>query len=305
MRGLAKETIELLLFARALLAEFNPMTLRQLHYAIFSAAKIVYENTEADYKRLSRVTTKARRLYREHELAGYPEDLMPEHAIPPGWMVDELREAEMVNMWDDLAEYMDCVKTQYRRNNWLDQPNHVEVWSEKAAVLGSLRPITRKYGVRLQPCRGFGSMGMESKIGYRFEDIKRPITVLYVGDFDASGDIIDTDMHRRAQLASGKEFEMVRLAIHPADIKAFNLPPQKVKDSDSRAAAFKRKYGKNVKTIELDALPVEELRRRVTEAIEGLIDFDLWNRQIAVQEVELQCIGDFVDRVKNLPQVGR
>jgi hypothetical protein len=45
-----------------------------------------------------------------------------------------------------------------------------------------------------------------------------------------------------------------------------------------------------------------DLRRRVTDAIEGLIDPELWNRQIAVQEVELQCISDFVDRVKNLPQ---
>jgi hypothetical protein len=28
-----------------------------LHYAIFSAAKIDYDNTQADYKRLSRATT--------------------------------------------------------------------------------------------------------------------------------------------------------------------------------------------------------------------------------------------------------
>ena len=87
---------------------------------------------------------------------------------------------------------------------------------------------------------------------------------------------------------------MIRLAIHPADIKAFKLPPQKIKDSDSRAAAFKRKYGSNAATIELDALPVAELRRRVREAIEGLIDFDLWNRQTTVQALELECIGDFV-----------
>jgi hypothetical protein len=55
--------------------------------------------------------------------------------------------------------------------------------------------------------------------------------------------------------------------------------------------------------VELDALPVEELRRRVREAIEGLIDVDLWNRQVDVQEVELKCIADFADTVKNLPQV--
>ena len=54
MRGLAKRTEELIHFAYTQLAESHPMTLRQLHYAIFSAAKIDYENTQADYKRLSR-----------------------------------------------------------------------------------------------------------------------------------------------------------------------------------------------------------------------------------------------------------
>ncbi len=165
------------------------MTLRQLHYAIFSAAKIAYDNTQADYKRLSRATTTARRLYRERELAGHPEHLIPGHAIPPGWIVDEVRESEIVSMWDDLAEYMDCVKTSYRRNNWLDQPNHVEIFSEKATVLGSLRPITQKYGVMLRACRGFGSTGMETVIGDLFEGIKKPITVFYLGDHDPAESI--------------------------------------------------------------------------------------------------------------------
>jgi hypothetical protein len=302
MRGLSEKTIELLLFARALLAEFNPMTLRQLHYAIFSAAKIAYDNAQADYKRLSRATTTARRLYRWYELNRFSEHPIPDHAIPPGWIVDEVRESEIVSMWDDPAGYMDSVKTSYRRNNWADQPNHVEIFSEKATVLGSLRPITQKYGVMLRACRGFGSTGMETVIGDLFEGIKKPITVYYLGDHDPSGIDIQRDIHQRAQAASGKDFEMIRLAIHPADIKAFNLPPQRIKATDSRARGFEKRFGREAPTVELDALPVEELRRRVTEAIEGLIDFGLWNRQVAVQEVELQCIADFVDTVKNLPR---
>jgi hypothetical protein len=34
-----------------------------------------------------------------------------------------------------------------------------------------------------------------------------------------------------------------------------------------------------------------------------LIDFELWQRQVAVQEVELKRIADFADRIKNLPEV--
>jgi hypothetical protein len=53
----------------------------------------------------------------------------------------------------------------------------------------------------------------------------------------------------------------------------------------------------------LDALPVGEVRGRVRNAIQELIDFELWNRQVAVQEVELKCIAEFADTVKNLPQL--
>jgi hypothetical protein len=68
MRGLSQKTEKLIAFAHTLLAEHHPMTLRQLHYAIFSAPKIAYDNTQADYKRLSRATTLARRAHRWGEL---------------------------------------------------------------------------------------------------------------------------------------------------------------------------------------------------------------------------------------------
>jgi hypothetical protein len=305
MRGLAKQTIELVRFARKLLAELHPMTLRQLHYAIFSAAKIAYDNTQADYKRLSRVTSRVRRAYRTLELAGRTDLLGSSNLIPPDWIVDELRDGEQVSMWDDINGYLEAVKRSYRRNYWQDQPHHVEVWCEKATVLSSLRPVTEEYGIRLRPCRGFGSCGMEMKIGGLFEGIAKPITVYFLGDHDPSGDWIDPDMHHRVQAASGREFDMIRLAVHPADIKTFKLPPQKIKDSDKRAARFRRKYGKNAATVEVDALPVEVLRERVRNAVTAKIDWNLWNRQVSVERVELESIARFADTVRNLPQAER
>ena len=68
MRGQSEGTKALILHARKILQADHPMTLRQLHYAIFSGKKIDYDNTPADYKRLSRVTTFARRLHRDSEL---------------------------------------------------------------------------------------------------------------------------------------------------------------------------------------------------------------------------------------------
>lgn len=168
-------------------------------------------------------------------------------------------------------------------------------------MLASLRPLADKLGITLRNCKGYGSTGMESRIGEDFELIVKPISVFYVGDHDPSGRDIPRDIHRRAQEASGKNFRIERLAIHPEDIGLFNLPPQTIKEKDSRSEAFKREFGKQAPTVELDALPVDELRRRVREAVEMLIEWDSWNRQIVVEEAELKSMAQYVDHVKNLP----
>jgi len=303
-KGLSRKTIELIEFVLLLLRRDHPMTLRQLHYAIFSAAVISYFNDQAHYKRLSRVTTLARRAYREWELGPNSEAYSePACSIPTGWIVDETRQEERVTVWQNARQYLEDTKTDYRRDIWADQPQHVEIWSEKATILGSIRPICYEWGVTRQVTHGFGSCGMESRIGEYFASLKKPITVFYLGDHDPSGRLIETDMHKRVETAAGIHFKMRRLAIHLGDIKRFNLPPQRIKATDTRATGFKARYGDSAATVELDALPVQELRRRVESAITGVLDWDRWHRQIRVQDAELTCIAEFVDTVKNLPQV--
>jgi hypothetical protein len=228
----------------------------------------------------------------------------PAYSIPTEWMVDETRQPEMVSVWEDAAEYIECVKRSYRRDNWQDQPNYCEIWSEKATILGSIRPLADKWGVTLRVCHGFGSTGMESQVGQLFEDLAdRSITVFYLGDHDPSGHVIEQDIHHRVQIASGVRFLMNRLAIHHDDIRAFQLPPQTIKATDSRATSFRKRFGADAPTVELDALPAAELRQRVDSAVKVLVDQQLWNRQLMVQKVELNCIAEFAERVKSLPQL--
>jgi hypothetical protein len=304
MRGLSNSTKELIQYAFRLLKQDHPQTLRQLHYAIFSRKEIPYENTQADYKRLSRATTVARRVYRAWQLeAGGAVKVPPTYSIPTEFMMDETREPETISVWQSATEYVDAVKRSYRRDNWQDQPNYCEVWSEMATILGAIRPVADHWGITLRVCHGFGSTGMEGQVGMLFEDITQRITVFVLGDHDPSGHVIAEDIHRRAETASGKSFRMRRLAIHKEDIAAFNLPPQTIKMTDSRAASFRRQFGANAATVELDALPAPELRRRINSAVEGLVDHALWERQVRVWQVELNCIAEFADRTKSLPQL--
>ena len=301
MRGVSASTRTLVHFARQILDENHPQTARQVHYMIFSLGLDGYENDKASYRRLCRVLTRARRSWRQCELLGADQS---ELGIPSDWIIDELRQGERVNVFENAQEYIEAVRNSYRRDNWQDQPFYVEIWGEKATVLGSLRPVANEWGLTLRVCRGFGSAAMEDQVGRLFETIDKPIIVLYVGDHDASGVLIECDMHRRVQIASGVNFEMVRLAVKSLDITTFNLPPQRIKDTDSRAAAFRKQFGQNAATVELEALPVQELRRRIVGVVRSLIDFSKWDRQVMIQNVELASIRDFAETMKNLPQIG-
>ena len=157
-------------------------------------------------------------------------------------------------------------------------------------------------------CHGFNSCGMEMQIANHFRTIRtpypprepKPITVFYLGDHDPSGHSIQRVIHEKVQRAWGFNFEIRRLAIHAADIETFNLPPQKVKDTDSRSPAFRREHGENASSVELDALPVAVLRMRISDAVRGLIDMEDWERVIKLQKVELDSIAEGTEYMRKL-----
>jgi len=275
-QALWESTRKLRASALEALKQFNPMTLRQLFYVLVS--RLVLVNCTPDYRRLSRVTTQARE----------------EGVIPWQWMVDRTRPVYQPNVWNDAEGYVRAVSVSYRRNYWNDQPCYSEVWSEKDTIIGSVQPVTDELGVTTRVARGFDSFSGAKDIAVLFEEklYKKVVHVFYLGDHDASGRDIERDLERRVREYGECAFTIRRLAIHKEDIERFNLPPQKIKPSDPRAARFRKMYGN--KCVELDALPPDALRRRVREAIEGLIDWEVWSRAITVEEAERESITRIV-----------
>jgi hypothetical protein len=196
--------------------------------------------------------------------------------------VDRSRTDYAPSVWDDAAEYVETLKKCYRKDYWKLQPTHVEIWVEKDAVVGSIEQLTDALGVRVRPGKGFQSTTKVHEIAELFSTIRKPIFVYYLGDHDPSGRNAEDELKDRVhqhlfkllldmgltpnsqrvlQAYDGTYFSMERLAIHAEDIALFRLPPLKVKSADSRAAGFQKKYGKQC--VELDALPVMELRGRI------------------------------------------
>jgi hypothetical protein len=280
-----ESTTRLIDAAIKILAEQWPMTVRQLFYALVSA--VIIQNCLRDYKRTSRAITIARR-----------DDRVPYEQI-----VDRSRPTYFSSNWNSVAELgeaMELQLQQYRRDYWQDQPTYCEMICEKDALTGSLDPVRREYGLTLEALRGFDSESKTHEVAKRFVDARqdgKKVVVLYLGDWDPSGECIEVDLKDRIVANMRKvlglpkdardpllDIEIRRIAIFKEDIRKFNLPPLKVKDTDRRSAKFVRKHGN--RAVELDALPPNELRGRLRIAIESLIDRAAWNRARLVEEAQ-------------------
>jgi hypothetical protein len=268
-----QQTTYLINDCRRILAEQAPMTIRQLFYRLVSGGFL--DNNLSDYKRVSSVMTKARN----------------DGRISFDLIVDRSRPEYRPNVFKDAARYGHVVSKSYRKDYWATQPQRCEVWTEKDAIIGSIENVTDELGVTVRVLRGFGSTTKKYDVAGLIQGGTKPMTVFYLGDHDPSGRSIEDNLYADIT-AYGAEFEVTRLAIHPQDIAAFKLPPLRVKETDSRAAGFRREYGEEC--VELDALPPDELRSRIRQAVTGLLDVAAWNRAVEVEKVELESIRAFV-----------
>lgn len=276
-KGLWSSTTNLIGAARRILAREQPATIRQLFYRLVSIQAL--ENSTPHYHKLIRVMT----LARERE------------AIPFEWIVDRSRPTYAPNVFDDLEDGLRALRAGYRRDCWQGQPSHVEVWAEKDAITGAIQPVADELGVTMRVSRGFTSTTRVHEIASEFAGISKPVYVYYLGDHDPSGRAIELDLYERVSKCM-VSFHMERLAILEEDIRRFNLPPLRVKLQDPRAAGFRRTFGNQA--VELDALPPDELRRRVREAVESHINGEAWTRALAVERAEKESIKNFVGRWK-------
>ena len=279
-------TRRLIMMANKILVKESPMTLRQLFYRLVSAEQL--ENTHADYRRVSRIMTIAR----------------GDGRIDWDAIVDRSRPEYSPNVWTDPEAYAETIQRSYRKDYWNTQGTYNEIWVEKDAVIGSIQALTDKLGVKVRVGRGFQSTTRVHEIAEYFDGIRKPIYVFYLGDHDPSGREIEIDLEVRVrnQLSrireDGEEIVLSRLAIHSEDIRRFALPPLRIKPADPRAGQFLVKHGS--KCVELDALPPNELRRRIRKAVMKHVDKDSWERSKRVEAAEKRCIVDFAKTMHNL-----
>ncbi|MCC6432845.1 MAG: hypothetical protein IT354_18190 [Gemmatimonadaceae bacterium] len=270
--------------AARILEEIAPASVRAVCYRLFTEG-LIPNMSKASTDKVSRLLVDAREQER----------------IPWASIVDETREVEQAPSWDNPESLIRAAVSQYRKDYWKAQPNHVEVWSEKGTVRGALAPVLNEYGVAFRVMHGYGSATAVRNIAETSFQSSKPFFALYVGDWDPSGlHMSEVDLPTRIEEYSG-DVAIYRVALNAIDTEA-GLPSfdAETKSGDPRHRWFTTNYGPTC--WELDALSPVILRQRVEHAIVRLLDRDQWDNDVAVEKVEQESMRDVLGTWSNLRQ---
>src|SRR5260221_8098509 len=161
---------------RAILAEYHPMTVRQVYYQLVS--RQVVENNRGAYQGVCDALVAARR----------------EGTIEWEWIEDRLRQPRgLGDGWRSVERcldyHVDRLADWYSAAIWPTQPRYVEAWLEKDALSGIFADALTTYNVGLNVGRGYDGWSSIHNAAERFRGaLQEASCILYFGDFDPSGE---------------------------------------------------------------------------------------------------------------------
>jgi len=261
------------------------MTLRQLYYQL--VARDIIPNADEIYKRIGTLVTDAKY-----------NGLLDWSALE-----DRGRPQSMSADWDNVRDLVDSAISSYRLPRWKDQEKYVELFTEKDALSSVLKPICRKYHIRLVVNKGYTSSSVMYELGKRItRKLKegKQVRLLYLGDHDASGldmlrDITDrlTEMLEKGSQFIFPAFKIIPVALTGAQIKQYNPPPNPAKITDPRAKWYIKQHGES--SWEVDALKPEIMIEIVETAVQKEIDIEKYNAWIAKEKEQAKVLQEFAE----------
>jgi hypothetical protein len=279
--------------AHDFLEDDNPHTSREIFYKLVSFG--VLRLDDLDYRRLTHQLTRARE----------------RGEIPWEWIEDHSREVHGLNGRGDTSA-RDYIERQiedldfdgFEIDRWREQPKRVVVILEKDAAVNTVERICCEYGVLLYVLRGFSSSTYTHEIAEQFQeyaDDDKTIHVLYLGDHDPSGVVIERSAKETIERYLDDDtikikIEWERLAVLKADGKELKLLKNPTKEKDSRAAGFTEEFGAGC--YELEAVDSEIIQQRLEDAIKRQIDKPLWEALDEVEEQQSELAKKYSKKLK-------
>jgi hypothetical protein len=214
--------------------------------------------------------------------------------LPYGWLTDSSRRGYYTNTYRNAGEFLRRVKSLYRADLWQDAPYYCEVWVESRSVAGVVEDLCQELAVSLFPAGGFSSITFIYEAAVEInETVENPVEILYIGDYDPAGVLIDKSIERQfhEHLDSDIELHFNRVAITPEQIAELHLPTKPRKPSDPRSPEVGE-------TVEAEAMPAETLLDRLRQEIEMLLP----ERALEVAKVAEESEKKYLDLLATMPR---
>ena len=276
-----RATLELIAEANRIVqtytAEGYSLTLRQLYYRLVAANTI--PNNQRSYNRLGSILNRAR-------LGG----LVDWEALE-----DRTRMLRGVRTYESVSEALSEAAGRFYMDVWAHQPNRVEVWVEKDALLDIVQRACVNERVDFFSCRGYTSASEMWKAAQRHADYEhrgQDVIVLHLGDHDPSGLDMTRDIEERLW-KFGAETYVRRIALNMDQIRAYRLPPNPAKLTDSRSDAYIGEHGRS--SWELDSLEPDVLSELIATEIEAYRQDEEWQEAIATEDKHRRAIQSFAN----------
>ena len=259
------------------------LTLRQAYYQLVARGYI--PNNERSYKNIGNLINDGR-------LAG----LIDWTAI-----TDRTRNLRGNSHWSNPSDVIASAKYSYLLNKWKGQPNYVEVWVEKDALVDIVGQACRPLDTPYFSCRGYTSQSEMWSAAQRFirQGDRENRIIIHLGDHDPSGIDMTRDIQERLTMF-GANVHVKRVALTMEQIETYNPPPNPAKMTDSRCWKYIENFG--YESWELDALEPKMLTNLITEQVTMYRDDEIYqavcDREDREKE-ELQMLVDSYDEAIN------
>ncbi len=263
------QSLNLIAIVNSVIEEYKvqgyELTLRQVYYQL--VARDYIPNNERSYKNIGNLINDGR-------LAG----LIDWDAI-----IDRTRNMKENSHWDKPSSVIKAAKQSYMLDRREDQPNYIEVWVEKDALVGIVGQVCKRLDVPFFSCRGYTSQSEMWNAAQRFinEDHRESRTIIHLGDHDPSGIDMTRDIQDRLTLF-GANVHVKRVALTMEQIQRYNPPPNPTKLTDARATGYIAQFG--YECWELDALEPKAIATLIEDEVLALTDVDMYDEVCDTEE---------------------
>lgn len=269
-----------------------PLSDRSIHYDLLnnpplkhttSKKKERYKNDRNSYSNLTDMLTRMR----------------TEGHIPFEAIADPTR---TVNEWSNthrsVGTFIGGELENFLQGYWRDlqqsQPNHIEIVGEKNTIASSIHHVAARYCIPYTISRGYCSITPRYAIAQRFKASgKNRLILLFMSDFDPEGE----DIASSFVASMGEDFGLhgivaKKVCLTYEQAVERNLPrTYEIKKTSSRYEAHAKQYGD--RAHELESLSADERSRLLSEAIEGVMDIDAFNKECEAEEQDAARLAGY------------